>query len=110
MSIGENLKRIRRKKDISQQELSERSKVSVYTISRLESGTTKFPHDETLEALAEVLGCTLNDLREGIVVEQALDRRRGPRQLVATVNHATLSGWHIEVNHNGTSIRLEKVG
>lgn len=47
------LKTLREQKNLTQEELSERSKISVRTIQRIESGTE--PKGHTLRALAQTL-------------------------------------------------------
>lgn len=55
MSIGENVKKIREAKDMTQQELADRVHTSVPTICRLEVGT-KIPSVPLLVAIAKALG------------------------------------------------------
>ena len=64
------LKRIREQQNLTQQELSERSQVSVRTIQRIESGTE--PKGHTLKMLARTL-----DVKE----EQLLERNEDVNQI-----------------------------
>lgn len=55
------LKTIREQKNLTQEELSEKSKISVRTIQRIESGTE--PKGYTLRALAQALGVKESELQ-----------------------------------------------
>lgn len=57
-----NLATIRRQKGLSQQELSRRSGVAQSVISDIEKGKTPAPRINTVLALAQSLGCTLEEL------------------------------------------------
>ena len=57
-----NLATIRQQKGLSQQELSRRSGVAQSVISDIEKGTTPAPRINTVLALAQSLGCTLEEL------------------------------------------------
>lgn len=59
--VGQRLKEIRTAKGISQYRLSKLSGISQSAISTIES-STKSPTTDTLERLAEVLGCTVAEL------------------------------------------------
>jgi tetratricopeptide (TPR) repeat protein/transcriptional regulator with XRE-family HTH domain len=55
-AFGERLAACRRSADLSQQELAERSGISVRAVSNLESGRTRWPHPATVRRLADALG------------------------------------------------------
>lgn len=57
-----NLATIRQQKGLSQQELSRRSGVAQSVISDIEKGKTPAPRINTVLALAQSLGCTLEEL------------------------------------------------
>jgi transcriptional regulator with XRE-family HTH domain len=62
--IGENIKRLRLKANMSQDALSKKSNLAFYTISKIESGST--PDQELIHSkkIADALGVSLNDLTE----------------------------------------------
>ncbi|MDY0930954.1 helix-turn-helix domain-containing protein [Chryseobacterium sp. CFBP8996] len=70
------LKKIRETKNLTQEELAEKSGVSVRTIQRIEAGTT--PKGYTLKTLAESLEVSENDLltsetiKEEIVIDEVI--------------------------------------
>ncbi len=62
-AVGENVKRIRQEKSISQYRLSKLSGVAQATISAIEAeGQTRSPAVDTIEKLAMALGCKISDL------------------------------------------------
>lgn len=63
------LKRIREKQNLTQEELSERSGISIRTIQRIESGNE--PKGQTLKLLVKSLGIEENDLIEKEEIEFA---------------------------------------
>lgn len=65
MTIGENIKRMREDKGLSQKELAEGAGVSRPGIAQYERNT-KIPNLLTSKALAKVLGCTVDELTEGV--------------------------------------------
>jgi transcriptional regulator with XRE-family HTH domain len=60
--FGQNLKRLRKAKGLSQSGLARSAGLTSVAISLLESGQRQ-PMLDTAEALAIALGCTLDDLR-----------------------------------------------
>lgn len=56
MSIGEKLKALRMKRNLSQNELSVLSGVSRITISKLETGKQDITTNKTLQSLGSALG------------------------------------------------------
>ena len=58
-TMGERLKELRLNKGMTQERLSEISKVSRQTIAAIESGKTDFAKTSTLEALAKALGVSV---------------------------------------------------
>jgi transcriptional regulator with XRE-family HTH domain len=61
MSIGENIKRIRRDKGLTQGELAQKSKLGLNLISRLERDATD-PKLSSIYKLINALGCTADAL------------------------------------------------
>lgn len=59
--IGQSLRRLRKEKGFTLEELAERAEMSVSYLSHIERGTRKAPLGE-LESLAEVLGANLYTL------------------------------------------------
>lgn len=70
--LAENLKQIRKTKNLSLRALSEKSGISKTTICDLERGILRNPTIETIEKLAKALETDSNTLR-GIVSEAKLD-------------------------------------
>ena len=65
MNIGENIKKLRTEKGISQTELAQRVCVSSPMISMIERGTKNLTV-ELGKAIADALDCTINDLFDGM--------------------------------------------
>lgn len=65
MHLGENLKRTREKRGISQKELAERCGISVPQLSKMETGKQRNPHIETVVAMATALGVSIEELIYG---------------------------------------------
>jgi len=57
-----NLQKIMDKKNITDQELSEKSGVHINTIRLIRTGVFKQPRFSTLRKLAKVLGCTPKEI------------------------------------------------
>lgn len=60
--IGENIKRIRKKKMISQDKLSKLANVTLTTLTKIEVGINKNPTINTLQKIAKALEVSLDDL------------------------------------------------
>ena len=61
LTIGENIRRFRKKNDLTQESLAECLGVSYQSISRWENGTT-YPDLELIPAIAEVLSVSVDEL------------------------------------------------
>jgi len=61
-NIGENIKKIRQEKGISQDRLSKLADLSLNTVVNVESGTSPNPTIETLSKIALALDVGVNDL------------------------------------------------
>lgn len=79
LSIGDNIKRLRKSKDITQEQLAEMLGISAQSVSRWESGVC-YPDIELLPVLAETFDVTVDqllgvdDVAEKKKVEDYLDR------------------------------------
>lgn len=61
MSIGANIKRIRKSKRLTQEKLSEITQISMASIQRYESGKRQ-PNIQTINKIADALGMPLSEL------------------------------------------------
>lgn len=66
--IHENIKRLRTEKELTQEQVAERLYVTRQCISRWEQGIT-VPDIESMEKLAEVFDCAINDIFEDVQVK-----------------------------------------
>ncbi len=62
--LAENVKRIRKQKDLSQDKLSKLAGVTLTTLVKIESGSNDNPKIKTLKKIADALEVTVNDLLE----------------------------------------------
>ncbi len=60
--IGSNLKRMRKKKGLSQEKLARLADISLNTLTKIESGFAKKPTIQTVVKLAKALEISLDDL------------------------------------------------
>ncbi|WP_160138607.1 helix-turn-helix domain-containing protein [Chryseobacterium sp. c4a] len=68
------LKAVREQKNLTQEELSEKSKISVRTIQRIEAGTE--PKGHTLRALAQALEVEETSLQDIIIIPEMNDEAK----------------------------------
>ena len=68
-SIGARIKKLRKEKKITQEQLAESLSVTVGYVSQIERGITK-ANLETLAPIAEILGCELSGLLDGTLPSQ----------------------------------------
>ncbi|UHO39496.1 helix-turn-helix domain-containing protein [Chryseobacterium capnotolerans] len=68
------LKAAREQKNLTQEELSEKSKISVRTIQRIEAGTE--PKGHTLRALAQALEIEETSLQDIIIIPDMIDEEK----------------------------------
>jgi len=61
-NIGENIRKYRLKKEMSQDRLSKLADVAFHTIVKIESGDTPNPTIETVRKIADALGVSIDDL------------------------------------------------
>jgi transcriptional regulator with XRE-family HTH domain len=62
MKIGENIKKIRKKRELSQDKLSKLADVTHTTLAKIESGKNDNPTIKTLIKIAKALNVKINDL------------------------------------------------
>ena len=62
MFIARNIKKRRIKAELSQDKLSKLAGVTLYTITKIESGVTLDPRVETIKRIADALKCTVDEL------------------------------------------------
>lgn len=60
--IAENIKKIRKKKGISQDKLSKLADVTLTTLSKIESGINTNPTVKTMQKIAKALNVGVDDL------------------------------------------------
>lgn len=61
-TIGKNIKKHRKRLNISQDKLSKLANVTVHTITKIESGITSDPRIETVKKIANALKISIDDL------------------------------------------------
>ncbi len=61
-TIGESIRKYRKKLEISQDTLSKRANLAFHTIAKIEVGATPNPTIGTVKRIAEALGVSLDDL------------------------------------------------
>ncbi|MCI9897351.1 helix-turn-helix transcriptional regulator [Clostridioides difficile] len=60
-NCGKKINELRKKRNLTSEQLSELSNIPKGTLDKILNGTTKDPKFETLKSLARALNCTLND-------------------------------------------------
>lgn len=61
-TIGKNIKKYRKKLEISQDKLSKLAGMTFHTITKIESGATPDPRIKTVKKIADALGVSIDDL------------------------------------------------
>jgi transcriptional regulator with XRE-family HTH domain len=64
--IGDNVRRIRKKRGISQEKLARLADISLNTLTKIESGFAQKPTIQTVVKLSKALNVTLDELVERI--------------------------------------------
>ena len=77
MSFGENLQKLRKGKNISQENLAEALKVSRQTIGKWENGTT-YPETEYLIQISDFFGVSIDTLLKGTIAEESIKEALSP--------------------------------
>lgn len=72
MNLAENLRTLREKRGMTQEQLAERMEVSRQTVSKWESGGS-YPEMEKLLALSELFHCTMDELLKGNIRQGSLE-------------------------------------
>lgn len=72
MSLGENLQYLRKKENITQEQLAERLDVSRQSVSKWESDTT-YPEMNTLLQLCQMFHCSMDDLVQGNIHDISIE-------------------------------------
>ena len=88
------LKALREQKNLTQEELSEKSKISVRTIQRIEAGTE--PKGHTLRALAQALGIEERLLQDIVVISETNDEVIGETDVEIKADQQL----HPEINYS----------
>lgn len=60
--IGKNIKKLRKKLGLTQDDLARKADVKYTTLTKIESGVIKKPSVQTVAEIAKALGCTVDDL------------------------------------------------
>lgn len=60
--LKENIKRYRKEKNLSQEELAKKAGITYTTLTKIESGHNDNPTVKTLQQIAQALEVTLDDL------------------------------------------------
>lgn len=60
--IGENIKRLRLQKDLSQDKLARLADIAFATLTKIESGETPNPTIDTVKKIATALGVSIDEL------------------------------------------------
>jgi transcriptional regulator with XRE-family HTH domain len=61
-TIGENIKKIRAKLGLTQDDLSKKADIKYTTLTKVESGVVNKPSVQTMAKIAEALGVSIEDL------------------------------------------------
>ncbi len=98
--VGENIRRLRASKKLSQKNLAEKAGISRVTLSRLEKGEYR-PRVSTLEKLAAALGCGLGKLLEEVpalneVRFRAKKKHNEREQIIADVARMLVNYCRVE--------------
>lgn len=70
-SLGENLRRLRRKRNLSQQKVAEKAKISVPTYRNIETGKS-IPKLETLQMISDALGSSIMEMLRPVRIPKAV--------------------------------------
>ena len=81
LNVGENIRRLRRAADMTQEQLADKLGVAYQSVSRWENGTT-YPDIEFLPSLAGIFGVTVDEL---IGCEESLKKERLDRMIGETL-------------------------
>jgi transcriptional regulator with XRE-family HTH domain len=104
-TIGENLRRLRKERGLTQEALAERAGVSVSTVARLERGRRRGERTSTLMTLANALDAELSDLT-GRRERLGTDRDGGSVLAIRDVilSPSLLPGWEEDGDEEPTPL------
>ncbi len=85
MTIGENIRRIRKEKGITQKELGERLDMTQSAIGQFENDKTS-PKKDTIEKIASALGVKPSELMKGDSIWETLDKKHS-NEIKSTVKY-----------------------
>ncbi|WP_347219728.1 helix-turn-helix transcriptional regulator [Chryseobacterium sp.] len=91
------LKAAREQKNLTQEELSEKSKISVRTIQRIEAGTE--PKGHTLRALAQALEIEEKTLQDILVIPETNDEVTVPNEVIPELREEQQPQAEINFSH-----------
>jgi len=60
--LAKNIKKLRKKHDLSQEQLAQKAKITYSTLIKIESGANKNPTIGTIKKIAKALGVGLDEL------------------------------------------------
>ncbi len=75
MSLGENLQYLRKRDNITQEQLAEQLEVSRQSVSKWESDTT-YPEMEKLFQLCQIFHCSIDDFVQGTIKDVNLEEKK----------------------------------
>lgn len=64
--LGQNIKKFRQKKKLTQDRLARLADIPYTSITKIETGVIKKPSVQTAAKIAKALGITLDELMEGV--------------------------------------------
>lgn len=92
----DNLKELKREKNITTKQLADRANLPEKTVTRILSGRTANPYIDTLDRLATALGCSIGDILAGTkavvgdnslsTLQESIDVVTAERDLAITEN------------------------
>ena len=63
--LGENIKKIRKKRNLTQDKLARLADIPYTSITKIETGVIKSPSIQTVAKIAKTLGISIDELIEG---------------------------------------------
>lgn len=107
MTIGENLKRIRKEKGITQEQLAKMLDLSVMSIRRFESGAVE-PKLKMINKIAEALGVKSSDLLLDVAFELPSDQKEIQAIADRLPRYKLLEAFE-RLNYTGKWIAAERI-
>lgn len=75
MNLGENLQNIRKRKNLSQEELADKLNVSRQSVSKWESGSS-YPEIEKIITICEIFQCSMDELIKGEITTPVIEGKQ----------------------------------